>query len=59
MWAVKHRISLKISSQRKPLLFQALMWHAGVFHVFLAQAGGGVTDHVEGHRVGAEGSALS
>lgn len=44
MWAIKHRISLKITSQRKPLPFQALRWHTGVFCVFLAQAGGWVTD---------------
>lgn len=31
MWAVKCRISLKITSQGKPLTFQVLSWHTCVF----------------------------
>lgn len=53
MWAVKHRISMKIASQRKLLTFQALSWHTGVFCVSVAQTRGRITDSVEAHQVGA------
>lgn len=55
MWAVKPRISLKITSQRKPLPSQALPWHSGVFCVCLARAGGWSTHPVYVRQVGARG----